>query len=152
MGIEALRAAIPAARLLLLDSPVFSYHLADHPRYAELTTTILQMVESGAVSALTTTITLAEVLTLPAQSGNDDALLEYELFLTHFPNLQIVPLDTELARETARVRGQTRLRTPDAVQIAAARLHGVDAIVTNDHAWRKRLDSPAILLLDDFLG
>lgn len=151
MGVEAFRAAALQAGSLLLDTPVFSYHLSNHPRYADLTAALLDMVESGAVKAMTTTITLAEILTLPAQAGAEDALLEYELYLTHFPNLTIVPLDNALARETARVRGLTRLRTPDAVQVAAARLHEAGAIVTNDHGWRGRFDSLQLLLLDDFV-
>ncbi len=151
MGVAAFRAELRQAGPLLLDTPVFSYHLTNHPTYSHLTTALLELVESGEVKAMTTTVTLAELLTLPAQQGNDEALLEYELYLTHFPNLIIAPLDNALALETARVRGQTRLRTPDAVQVAAARLHGVGALVTNDLRWRGRFQSPRLLLLDDFV-
>lgn len=74
-----------------------------------------------------------------------------ELYLTHFPHLRLVPLDTDLARETARVRAETGLRVPDAVQVAAARLHGADAPVSNDHRWRNRVHSPALILLDEYV-
>ena len=151
MGVETFRAALFQAGMLLLDTPVFSYHLANHPRDAGLAAALLEMVESGEVKAMTTTMTLAEILTVPAEAGDDDALLEYELYLTHFPNLTILPLDNALARETARVRGETRLRTPDAVQVAAARLNAVGAIVTKDRGWRGRFASPSVLLLDDFI-
>ena len=43
----------------------------------------------------------------------------------------MVPLDEALARETARVRAITGLRTPDATQVATARLAGADAIATD---------------------
>ena len=56
-------------RLLLLDTMVFSYHLSDHPRYSPLTRTLLSAVESGLVAALTTTVTLGEVLSVPARAG-----------------------------------------------------------------------------------
>ena len=46
------------------------------------------------------------------------AAIYYNLYLTHFPNLRLVPLDADLARETALVRAATGLRTPDAVQVA----------------------------------
>ncbi len=137
-------------RLLLLDTMVFSYHLSNHPRYAPLTTVVLETVESGKAIGLTTTLTLAELLTVPAQSNNLRAMQEYQLYLTHFPNLRIVPLDVALARETARVRGVTRLRTPDAIQVAAARLYGADAIITNDRRWTGQVTQPVLLLLDDY--
>jgi len=130
---------------------VFSYHLSDHPRYAPLTSIVLEAIESGTVAGLTTTITLAELLTVPAQSDNRQAIQEYELYLAHFPNLRILPLDNTLAREAAQVRVATRLRMPDAIQIAAARLSGADCIVTNDRRWVGRVVQPALVLLDDYV-
>ena len=99
---------------------------------------------------LLTTVALSEVLTLPAQRDDQQAMVDYELFLTNFPNLRLVPLDVTLARETALVRAATRLRTPDAVQVAAARLAGADAIVGNDRRWQGRVNGPALILLDDY--
>jgi predicted nucleic acid-binding protein len=151
VGIAELREAIGAHRLLLVDTPVFSYHLADHPRYAPLTAVILEAIESGKVAGLTSTVTVAEILTLAAKAGDPQAVQDYELFLTSFPNLQLAPLDVRLARETALVRAATGLRTPDAVQVAAARQHGAGAIVTNDHRWAARVTAPTVILLDAYL-
>ena len=151
MGIEQLEETMGAHRLLLVDTPVFSYHLSDHPRYAPLTAVILAAIETGRVAGLISTVTVAEILTLPAQAGDQQAMQDYELFLTSFPNLRLAPLDLPLARETALVRAATGLRTPDAVQVAAARLYGADAIVTNDHRWAARVTSPVVYLLDSYL-
>ena len=151
MGVDAFRQTVTAHGLLLLDTMVFSYHLGGHPRYASLTREILAAIELGQVAGLTTTITLAELLTRPAQANDQRAIQEYELYVTHFPNLRIVPLDVELARETARVRAETGLRMPDAVQVAAARLYEADAIVTNDHRWQNRVHSPSLILLDEYV-
>jgi predicted nucleic acid-binding protein len=113
---------------------------------------ILEAIESGRVAGLTSAITVAEILTLPAQAGDLQAMQDYELFLTSFPNLRVAPLDVPLARETALVRAATDLRTPDAVQVAAARLYGADAIITNDHRWAARVPAPAVILLDTYLA
>lgn len=78
------------------------------------------------------------------------AMLDYRLYLTNLPNLQIAPLDIALAAEAAVVRASTRLRMPDAIQIAAARMYDADAIVTNDRAWLGRLAAPEVLILDDY--
>ena len=150
MGVEALREALASYRLVLLDTMVFSYHLSDHPRYAPLAAAVLEAVEAGRLAGLTTTITLAEILTRPAQAGDRKAMLDYELYLTHFPHLTVLALDVGLARETAVVRGATGLRTPDAVQVAAARLAGAGAIVTNDRRWVGKVDAPALVMLGEY--
>jgi len=148
--IDELHQKISEHRLLMLDTMVFSYHLSNHPRYAPLSATVLEAIESGETMGLTSTITIAELLTVPAQSGLRRALQEYELYLTHFPNLRIVTLDLALAREAALVRADTRLRMPDAIQIAAAQLANADGIVTNDKRWVGRITQPTIVLLDDY--
>jgi predicted nucleic acid-binding protein len=130
---------------------VFSYQLADHPRYAPLASVVLEAVEEGRIAGLTTTVTLDEILAVPARAGDRQALYDYELYLTHFPNLEIVSLDVALARETALVRGATGLRTPDAIQVAAARLAGAGALVTNDRRWARQVATPRLLILDDYL-
>ena len=151
MGVEELRRTIAGYRLLALDTMVFSYHLFNHPRYVPLTSVVLEAIESGEVAGLITTVTLAEVLTVPAQAGDRRAMQDYELYLTCFPNLRLVPLDAALARETALVRAASRLRTPDAVQVAAARLAGAEAIVTNDRRWAGRVTGPALVMLDEYV-
>jgi len=149
MGIETLAKALAGSERALLDTMVFSRHLGDHPRYVSLTEWLLHTNESGDMMGLTTTVTLAELLTRPAQANNRAALRDYEAYLLHFPNLEIAPLDVALARETALVRGTTGLRTPDAVQIAAARMYEASAIITNDHRWAGKVHDRSLILLDD---
>lgn len=152
MGIKDLQDTISGCRVVALDTMVFSYHLSDHPRYAPLTSVVLTAIESGQVTGLTTTLTLAELLTAPAQVSDWRAMEDYELYLTRFPNLHVLSLDVPLARETARVRAESRLRTPDAIQVAAARLGGADVIVTNDGRWDGRVNEPALVMLDDYVS
>lgn len=151
MGVDRLRETLSPYRLLMLDTMVFSYHLSNHARYAPLTSAVLAAVESGQVAGLTTTVTLAELLTVPAKAQDRRALLDYELYLTRFPNLRLAPLDVALARETALVRAATGLRMPDAVQVAAARQAGADAIVTNDRRWARQVTEPVLVILEEFL-
>ncbi len=150
MGLTEFESALSASHVVLLDTAIFSYHLGRNARYVLLTRALLSAVESGRLAGLTTTITLAELLTYPALKGDWQAVADYELFLRNFPNLRIVSVDPELARAAALVRAETRLRTPDAIQVAAARLHGADIIATNDRPWDKRIASPRVVMLDDY--
>jgi predicted nucleic acid-binding protein len=150
MGVSELQRLLARYRLVLLDTMVFSYHLAGHPRYVPLTEVVLKAVEAGQVGGLITTVTLAEILTAPAKANDLRALQEYELYLTQFPNLRLVSLDAALAVETALVRAETGLRTPDAIQIAAGRLAGADAIITNDRRWAGRVARPELVMLEEY--
>ena len=151
MGVKALGEVLSRCRMLMLDTMVFSYHLSGHQSYTSLTSAILRAVESGAVAGLTSTITLAELLTRAAQAKDLQALRDYEMYLTNFPNLKLAPLDAAVAREAALVRAATGLRMPDAIQVAAARINGADTIVTNDRVWIGKVARPALLILDDYL-
>ena len=73
------------------------------------------------------------------------------MFVTHFPHLQLVPMDVDLAGDRAGA-SETGFGTPDAIQVAASRLHHANAIVTNDLRWRGRVVHPELILLDDYLG
>ena len=151
MGVDTLRTACAGYRQVFLDTMIFSYHFLDHPRYAPLTEIVLALIESGQISALTT-LTLAELLVVPMRADDRQAMRDYELYLTNFPHLTLVQLDISLARQAARVRATTGLRMPDAIQIAAASLYNVDAIVTNDLRWRDKTSSLALLLLDEYVN
>lgn len=151
MGVEGLRQNLKGFQRIFVDTMVFSYHISNHPRYAPLTQVVMEMIESGDVEGCTTTITMVELLTVPARAGNRQAMDEYELYLNSFPHLQIFPLDISIARETAIVRASTGLRTPDAVQIATARIAGARAIVTNDRDWTGKVETPQIIILDDYV-
>lgn len=94
----------------------------------------------------------AELLTVPAQASDRRPMQDYELYLTNFPILSPIPLDNSLARKAALVRTKTGQRMPGAIQIAAVRTSGADAIVTNDRRWLKKVTGPALVLLDDYLG
>jgi len=52
--------------------------------------------------------------------------------LTRSQGLRMVPLTLELLRGAAQLRAATGVKTPDALQLAAALAAGCKAFVTND--------------------
>ena len=151
MGIAALRNRLRDWTAIALDTNVFAYQLLDHPSYAPLTDLILRSVESGQLHAVTTTITLAEILTKAEQEANAQAAMDYEAYITLFPNLTLLPIDVQLAKTAARLRAQFRLKLPDALQAAAALVAQCDAFITNDRDLQQKISEPIVVLLADFV-
>lgn len=152
MGVAALQRAIRDQGLVLLDTMVWIYLLGARPRFAELAATALNVVEQGEVAGVVSSVTLAELLTAPAQAGDKRAMQDYELYVTHFPNLTIVPCDVAVARLAAQVRGRTGLRLPDAIVLATGQYAAAGAVVSNDKRWRGKTGNMTLLLLEDFTG
>jgi len=150
-GVTVLRQTLAQHKRLFCDTMVFAYLLDAHALYADLAAAVLHAIEQNEVQGVTSTITLAELLTAPAQAQDPQAMIDYEIYLTNFPNLTIYTLDVALARETAHIRAATHLPTPDAAQIAAARLSQADAIVTNDRRWRNKVAPLTLILLSDYV-
>jgi predicted nucleic acid-binding protein len=149
-GVKRLMRALQPHRLIALDTMVFIYQLMDHPRYAPLSSAVLEQVESGALQAVASTLTVAELLTRAAQRGDAQALRDYEALLTRFPHLSLAPLDVGVACQAARLRGASNVSLADAIHVATALEAGAGAIVTNDYAWRAWVDRPKLVLLGNY--
>ncbi len=83
-------------------------------------------------------VSAAELLIRPVRAGGAD-LTFMHAFLRGFPNLHLLPVDLDVALQTANVRALTRLPVPDAILTASAMLSGCEAIITNDERWQRRL-------------
>lgn len=135
-----------------LDTCILICHFEVNPAYIDLTTEVLSGVETGRWNAITSVVTLMEILIRPLQLERDAAAREIEALLVHFPNLQIVEIDREIARLAARIRARDRIRPPDALQIAACRQHGAGVFVTNDRRLERVQADMGMIILDDFLS
>jgi len=151
MGVAALATALAPHPIVFVDTMVIVYLLENHPVYGDVAATVMNTIEQGVVTGVTSMLTLAELLTGPARAGNFTALRDYELYLTNFPNLTLHSIDADVARKVATVRAATGLRTPDAIQLATAELAGATAIVGNDKGWKGRTGALDLLLLNAFL-
>lgn len=111
---------------------------------------VLEWIDSGRGSAVTSTIILVELLVEPYRLGSDELVDQYYALLTTYPHLGWVEPGLEIADLAARLRAEHNLRTPDALQAATAMWGGATGFVSNDAAFRK-LSGIEVLLLDDLL-
>jgi predicted nucleic acid-binding protein len=135
--------------LLGLDTSIFIYHLEQHPRYAALTHALLSEIESGQRTACTPVMTLMELTVRPWQLERPDIARRYEIALARFPNLRLVDVTRDIARQAAQLRAAYRLRPADALQAATALAGGATLLVTNDRDLARLKPLIAILILED---
>ncbi|MEN8132413.1 MAG: type II toxin-antitoxin system VapC family toxin [Pseudomonadota bacterium] len=120
-----------------LDSVALIYFLEGHKRYSPIAKTIFERIESGELTGVMANLVFAELLVPLYRSGNPMAARRLVSQLINFRNLEIIHLTTEISMESARLRADHGLRTPDAIHAATAINAQATGILTND----KRLSS-----------
>ena len=136
MSRASLEAAIPSRATIVLDSSaVLAYLDGGEAVSAAAAVVIDGFVASGRNLAVVSAVTVTEALVRPMRAGSASATELVEAFLRHFANLRIEPVSIEVAREAARIRASTALRTPDATILATAVVTGAESVVTNDGRW-----------------
>jgi uncharacterized protein len=135
---------------IALDTSVFICQLESNPRYAPLTDTIFHWLERPEHGAVTSTITMTELLVQPYRDSRQELVDEFYALLATYPNLDWIAPNLEIADIAARIRATHRLRTPDALQAATALHACASGFVTNDPVF-KRVEKFEALLLDQFL-
>ena len=134
------------AQTVGLDSSIFIYHFEEHPRYKELCGEAFDLMETHAIQAVTSTVTLIEVLVQPIKTGDQGLCSRYEQYLRFGPSLTLRVLDPDLAQRAAELRARYQLRTPDSIQLATAIESGARLFLTNDDRLRKVTEIEVVVL------
>lgn len=115
-----------------IDTAVFIYFIQEHARFLPLVLPLFEEADAGKRDLVTSALTLLEVLVVPYRTA-DVALAErYEALLTRSRGIRLLDITAGHLRDAAALRAQTRVKTPDALQLAAAVSAGCQTFVTND--------------------
>jgi predicted nucleic acid-binding protein len=150
LGVERLRAFLRRHRRIALDTSIFIYHLEPNPRYLAYTDAIFSWLERPESKAITSTITMTELLVLPYRQGDQQRADDFYGLLSTYPNLEWIAPNLEIAELAARIRALYRLQTPDALQAATAAHSLASGLITNDVAF-ERVEGFQTLVLDKLL-
>ena len=151
MGQKGFESALARHAKIAVDSMVFIYHIEANASFLGLTRTLFHRIETGQVSAVTSVLSLLEVLTHPYRKGETELAVLYRGLITEFPHLTVHPLDQATAELAASVRAHYGISSPDAIQIATALRQGATVFVTNDKK-RSQIKELDVLLLHSFVG
>ncbi len=136
--------------IALDTAPLISFIAKEEP-YHDLVRPLFQAIDEGKIHAVTSIITLIEVMVRPLREKDEKLAAQYKDILLGAKNLTTLPLSETIALEAAKQRATLNLRTPDAIQVATARIAGAETFITND----KRLRVPpelTRLTLDELLN
>jgi len=146
LGVERLRAFLRRHRRIALDTSVFIYQLETNPRYLAYTDHIFSWLERPGSKAVTSTITMTELLVQPYRDSDEQRADEFYGLLSTYPNLDWVAPNLEIADLAARIRALHRLRTPDALQAATAVHTLATGLITNDPVFERVTDFETVVL------
>ncbi len=127
---------LPSRGRLLVDSAPIIYYLEDHLEFSTRYENIFAGAEAGDYELAITTVSLVEVLTGPLRQGNKALAETYRKALASPPGWRVVDLTPTIACRAAQIRSETRLRTPDAIQLASALEISCMGLVTQDRDFR----------------
>ncbi len=133
-----------------LDTVAFIYFIEEHPAFLPLVVSLFRDADAGRRTIVTSAVTLLEVLVVPYRVGNLPLASRYEDLLTRARGVRLVELDRSQLRAAAQLRALYRVRTPDALQLAAALSNRCKAFVTNDRVL-PALPGLRIIQLGDYL-
>lgn len=148
MGVDQLRTFLRRHRRIALDTSTFIYQLEPNPKYLAYTDAIFKWLEQPGSAAITSTITMTELLVLPYREGDEQRADDIYGLLATYPNLDWISPTLEIADLAARIRALHRLRTPDALQAATAVHTQSTGLITNDRAF-ERVKGFETLVLDE---
>jgi predicted nucleic acid-binding protein len=131
-----------------LDANIIIYLVEGVAPYAERAQPLLQAMAAGSVEALTSELTLAEVLVGPIRAGNDVVRDAYTTFLYRSIGLAMIDVSREILTASAQLRAATSLRLPDAIHAATAQHAGCTAFLTNDERLKSISGVETVLLKD----
>ena len=119
-----------------IDTNIIIYAVEGYLQHEPAIRSLLAAMDRGDLFAVTSELTLAEVLVKPLQEHNPSLQKAYRDFLEPSPAFNVAPISRDILLTAADIRATTGLRLPDAIHAATALYYGCDCFFTNDRSFR----------------
>lgn len=122
-----------------LDTAPIIYFIQEDCAYLPIVKDVFSRIDQGFVSAISSFITLIELLVKPLEQKAYDLANRYRDLLVGSPCFTLYPVEQTVSEKAAELRAKygSSLKTPDAIQIATAICFGAQAFITNDGELKK---------------
>lgn len=133
-----------------IDTAPIIYFIEKHPKYINLLRPVFIEINSGNIIAMTSTVSLLEVMVLPFRTANTALAEKYREILLYSEDFTTLEITNDVSELAAKLRAKYDIRAPDAIQIATGIQHGASIFLTNDYRFKKVKEIKA-MILDDFI-
>jgi predicted nucleic acid-binding protein len=123
---------IPRSGPIGLDTSVFIYYVEENASYIDVIAPIFEAADRGELQIVTSALTLLEILVIPFKRNDVRLASRYEALLTRSRSVRLVDVSRDQLRAAAYIRATSRIKTGDALQLAAAKAGGCSLFLTND--------------------
>ncbi len=112
-----------------LDTNIFIYYFNASEEFGFKAKNIFSQLVANKSSAVTSIITLIELLSI---SSTDEEISFLNKLLLGIPNLKICDLGQNIGKEASRIRRKYGYSIPDSIQLATCIVEQADLFITND--------------------
>ena len=152
MAVEDFHKKLKDLKSVCIDSSILIYHLETIKPYDILTKTLIEKIAGGEIFCNICALIITELLTKPYRLKDLDQISMFEGFISSLPNTKIHPVNYNIAKLAASLRGDYNLRTPDSIILSTTLITRSDAFITNDISLKKlNIKDIEILILDEYL-
>ena len=141
--------ALPRHGAIYLDASAIIYSVERIDPYFTILAPAWRQAEAGQFLMVCSELVIAETLVRPMREGNADLEGAFRSVFAA-PEVQLVATTRQIWEDTARLRAETGLKTPDALHAATAMREGCSLFITNDTDFR-RVEGLPTVVLDDLL-
>ncbi|MCK5524286.1 MAG: type II toxin-antitoxin system VapC family toxin [Thiomargarita sp.] len=120
-------------KIVYLDANIFIYAIEHSDIYERLLNELFKQIDYGKIQAITSELTLAEVLVKPFADGNTELVDVYKNLLVSANIITLLEINQEILLESAKYRATFGGKLPDAIHITTAIASNANFLLTNDN-------------------
>jgi predicted nucleic acid-binding protein len=133
-------------RRVYLDTNIIIYAVEGYETHAAPIKFVLQGMTDGEIIAVTSDLTLAEVLVKPKRDHDRKLEEAYNQFLLPTDSFRNSAVSREILEVAAGIRAGSALKLPDAIHFASALAENCDSFLTNDDRFKSMVGVTVVLL------
>jgi len=127
--------------IVFLDTNIVIYLIEGPPGFGRRAVNYLTSLRSGGHSFAVSDLVRVECRIHPIRRADATLLAQYDAFFAA-RHVQVLPLSTAVCDRATLLRATQNFKLADALQLAAAIVHGCDRFVTNDARLSHCTDIP----------
>jgi predicted nucleic acid-binding protein len=117
---KALADKVTASSRVYVDTNIFVYFIESSPKFFPQVKIFFERVDAVGAQLVTNEITLAECIYKPCQDADAKLVQTYETLFENSGEIELFPLDGELAKQAAVHGSQIGLKLVDAIHYVSA--------------------------------